>query len=207
MFDEKEIEKLKITTKKSEPVAAFSSATTGSADELLLQEICKPDIESIDTFEYRDEVKLRRLTKTMKTKIKNITKDSVGRVVAIKEDGIVEVDFWNTVPARFPIKTGLLKLHKKAKPLEDDTKKSNPTENETQSKPSRYTQGSMEVWDAIEALNLDFMQGNVLKYISRYKLKNKDQDLIKAMNYILKMYARETKQDYYVLRKKTLDNL
>jgi hypothetical protein len=42
----------------------------------------------------------------------------------------------------------------------------------------------MEVITAIEGLGLDYHQGNVLKYVSRYRYKNGIEDLRKAKWYI-----------------------
>ena len=50
--------------------------------------------------------------------------------------------------------------------------------------PKHYTQGNMEVITAIEGLDLDYHQGNILKYVSRYKYKNGIEDLRKAKWYI-----------------------
>ena len=50
--------------------------------------------------------------------------------------------------------------------------------------PKHYTQGEMEVITAIEGLALDYHQGNVLKYVSRYRYKNGVEDLKKARWYI-----------------------
>jgi hypothetical protein len=50
--------------------------------------------------------------------------------------------------------------------------------------PKHYTQGNMEVITAIEGLALDYHQGNVLKYVSRYRYKNGIEDLRKAKWYI-----------------------
>ena len=50
--------------------------------------------------------------------------------------------------------------------------------------PIHYTQGDMEVITAIEGLGLDYHQGNVLKYISRYRFKNGMEDLQKAKWYV-----------------------
>ena len=50
--------------------------------------------------------------------------------------------------------------------------------------PKHYTQGQMEVITAIEGLGLDYHQGNVLKYVSRYRYKNGLEDLRKAKWYI-----------------------
>ena len=50
--------------------------------------------------------------------------------------------------------------------------------------PKHYTQGSMEVITAIEGMGLDYHQGNVVKYVSRYRYKNGIEDLRKAKWYI-----------------------
>lgn len=50
--------------------------------------------------------------------------------------------------------------------------------------PKHYTQGEMEVITAIEGLGLDYHQGNVVKYVSRYRYKNGVEDLKKARWYI-----------------------
>lgn len=50
--------------------------------------------------------------------------------------------------------------------------------------PAHYTQGDMEVITAIEGLGLDYHQGNVLKYVARYRYKNGLEDLRKAKWYI-----------------------
>jgi len=51
-------------------------------------------------------------------------------------------------------------------------------------RPKHYTQGQMEVITAIEGLDLDYHQGNILKYVSRYRYKNGVEDLRKAKWYI-----------------------
>lgn len=60
--------------------------------------------------------------------------------------------------------------------------------------PAHYTQGNMEVITAIEGLGLDYHQGNVLKYIARYRYKNGLEDLRKAKWYIDRLlYIEEQK--------------
>ena len=38
--------------------------------------------------------------------------------------------------------------------------------------PNHYTYGSIQVWDFIESNNLNYFEGNIVKYICRYKYKN-----------------------------------
>lgn len=49
--------------------------------------------------------------------------------------------------------------------------------------PSYYGAG-LDVIDFCQKNNLDFMQGNVIKYVTRYKEKNGKEDLLKAKEYI-----------------------
>lgn len=58
--------------------------------------------------------------------------------------------------------------------------------------PSHYTQGGIECLDAIEASMpaegfQDYCQGNILKYIWRYRFKNGVEDLKKAQFYLDRM--------------------
>lgn len=51
--------------------------------------------------------------------------------------------------------------------------------------PSHYNQGKIEAIDYIQAWNMDFVEGSVIKYITRYKFKGKPlEDLKKAKWYI-----------------------
>ena len=52
--------------------------------------------------------------------------------------------------------------------------------------PSHYKQG-IEVYDFIESHNMNFAQGNVVKYVSRYKFKGGLEDLKKAQWYLNKL--------------------
>jgi hypothetical protein len=59
--------------------------------------------------------------------------------------------------------------------------------------PSHYTQGSMEVIDAIEGLGLGFCEGNILKYIARANHKGqKQEDLEKALWYLNRLIQGAT---------------
>ena len=51
-------------------------------------------------------------------------------------------------------------------------------------KPPHYNQGGIEPIDYIVANKLSYCEGNVVKYISRWKFKNGVEDLKKAKQYI-----------------------
>lgn len=48
---------------------------------------------------------------------------------------------------------------------------------------THYSDMKIEPIELIEAFNLNFIQGNIVKYVSRYKSKGGTQDLEKAMHY------------------------
>jgi adenine-specific DNA glycosylase len=53
--------------------------------------------------------------------------------------------------------------------------------------PSHYKQGNIEVIDFILDQKMSYLEGNVIKYISRYKFKNGLEDLNKAKWYTNKL--------------------
>lgn len=56
--------------------------------------------------------------------------------------------------------------------------------------PAHYTQGKMECIDAIEGLGLPFHEAQVLKYITRWRLKGGVEDLKKARWYLNRLIAQ-----------------
>lgn len=58
------------------------------------------------------------------------------------------------------------------------------------SHPTHYNQG-IEVWDFILSHNLNFLEGNIIKYVCRYKHKNGLEDLKKAKQYLDKLIETE----------------
>lgn len=57
---------------------------------------------------------------------------------------------------------------------------------DTQVGGSHY-QNKIQPFDIIDAWELDFYEGNVLKYLLRYRYKNGSQDLKKAQHYLVKV--------------------
>lgn len=57
---------------------------------------------------------------------------------------------------------------------------------DNKTKPTYYGK-NFDVIDFCQKNNLDFMQGNVIKYVTRYKKKNGKEDLLKAKEYIDRM--------------------
>lgn len=50
-----------------------------------------------------------------------------------------------------------------------------------------HYQTPIQPWDYIVANNLGYLEGNVIKYVSRYKQKNGLEDLKKAKHYLEKL--------------------
>lgn len=59
--------------------------------------------------------------------------------------------------------------------------------------PKHYTKG-IEVWDFIASKEMSFMEGNIVKYVSRWKDKNGIEDLKKAKQYLDKLIDIEEKK-------------
>jgi len=59
--------------------------------------------------------------------------------------------------------------------------------------PSHYKQGKIEVIDFILDQKLNYLEGNIIKYVSRYKYKNGLEDLKKAQWYLNKVLLELTK--------------
>ncbi len=52
---------------------------------------------------------------------------------------------------------------------------------------SHYKELDVQAWDAITSWGLGFLDGNVVKYMSRWRKKNGLQDLLKAQHYLSKL--------------------
>ncbi len=59
--------------------------------------------------------------------------------------------------------------------------------------PDYYQRGNIEVTDFIIDQSMSFLEGNVVKYITRYKEKSGIEDLRKARWYLEKMIEEQVK--------------
>jgi hypothetical protein len=55
-----------------------------------------------------------------------------------------------------------------------------------------YTSSAIQPIEFIMANKMDFLEGNVIKYVARYKHKNGLEDLKKAEQYLTWLIQRET---------------
>ena len=62
-----------------------------------------------------------------------------------------------------------------------------------ESDPEHYSNLPIEPWDFIQQNKLDFFEGNVVKYICRWKNKGGVYDLKKAITYIEKIISGDSK--------------
>ncbi len=58
--------------------------------------------------------------------------------------------------------------------------------------PGHYKDKAIQPWDFIVSNNLGYLEGNVVKYISRWRQKGGVEDLRKAKHYIEKLIEIET---------------
>ena len=77
--------------------------------------------------------------------------------------------------------------------LQDCMKCNKGKVNDTVNHPSHYNYAKMEVIEVIDAFDCNFEQGNIIKYVLRYKHKNGLEDLSKAMWYLQHLIEKEEK--------------
>ncbi len=72
--------------------------------------------------------------------------------------------------------------------------------------PNHYNRG-IEMWDYAYSHNLDFFEGNIVKYVTRWKEKNGVEDLHKAKQYLDKLIDLVGKKDnpHYKVNSNYLD--
>lgn len=54
---------------------------------------------------------------------------------------------------------------------------------------------AIQPWEIIERNGLDFFEGNVIKYVMRYKTKHGLEDLLKAKHYIEYLINKEQSKE------------
>lgn len=59
--------------------------------------------------------------------------------------------------------------------------------NDKQEGGAHYKNNAIQVWDFIVANDIPYLEGNVIKYVTRHKSKNGLEDLKKAKHYIEKI--------------------
>lgn len=64
------------------------------------------------------------------------------------------------------------------------------TEDELIKHPPHYTRG-IECWDYVVSQGLGFLEGNVIKYVTRYRHKNGLEDLLKARQYLERLIQEQ----------------
>jgi hypothetical protein len=65
--------------------------------------------------------------------------------------------------------------------------------NDTQIGGQHYRENKIQVWDAVIDWGLEFLDGNAVKYLARWRKKGGITDLMKARHYIDKLIEEETK--------------
>lgn len=64
--------------------------------------------------------------------------------------------------------------------------------NDVQVGGDHYRVHELQPWDAIAAWNLGFFEGNIVKYVVRWRIKNGVEDLKKARHYLDKLIELKT---------------
>ena len=61
--------------------------------------------------------------------------------------------------------------------------------------PDHYKQGNIEVIDFITDQDFNYLEGNIIKYISKWKYKNGIEDLDKAKWYMNRLFGEALLKD------------
>ena len=60
---------------------------------------------------------------------------------------------------------------------------------------SHYAKKAIQPWDYIVSNNLGYLEGNIIKYVSRHKQKGGVEDLRKAAHYLEKLIEVELNKE------------
>lgn len=71
-------------------------------------------------------------------------------------------------------------------------RRSASTANATQVGGDHYKKKAIQPWDYIAANDLNFFQGSIVKYVTRYRDKNGVTDLQKALHFLQKLIELES---------------
>ena len=71
-------------------------------------------------------------------------------------------------------------------------RKSAQTKDDIVKHPAHYTKG-IEMWEYAHSQGLDFFEGNIIKYVTRWRHKNGMEDLLKAKQYLDKLIKNNSK--------------
>lgn len=77
-------------------------------------------------------------------------------------------------------------------PVKVDEPTQPPNVNDIQHGGTHYKTMAIQPWDYIVSNNLGYLEGNAVKYLSRWRQKNGIEDLKKAIHYIEKLIEIET---------------
>ena len=69
--------------------------------------------------------------------------------------------------------------------------------NDSVNRPKHYTNGNIDVLDFILDQNLPYIEGNIVKYICRHKLKNGLEDVQKAEFFVKKLIENYNNKEMF----------
>ena len=69
--------------------------------------------------------------------------------------------------------------------------------NDSVNRPKHYTNGKIDVLDFILDQNLPYIEGNIVKYICRHKLKNGLEDVQKAEFFVKKLIENYNNKEMF----------
>lgn len=103
--------------------AGMAEISSSAIFEELESEMPKEEVtqeqKNNNPFQFKYEVTLKKVPKKLASVV-GLVENKVGRVIEVLDDKTVLVDFWDTKPAKIPIKSRLLSLSRTREELERD---------------------------------------------------------------------------------------
>lgn len=91
----------------------------GELEKELPKEEATEEEKNSNPFQFKYEVSIKKLNKSLKT-IQGLEVGKKGRVIEVLDSKTVMVDFWDTKPAKIPVKSRLLELSRTREQVEID---------------------------------------------------------------------------------------
>lgn len=168
------------------------NAILGELENEMPKEEVPQEEKDKNPIQYKYEVQLKRLPRKLKSVV-GLKVGKKGRVVEVLDAKTIMVDFWDTRPAKIPIKNSYVEVTRTRKEVEiaagtyvepvEESKTDSTDALTKQEGGNHYKSMKIQPVEFIHANNIGFLEGNVIKYICRHKNKNGIEDLKKVIHY------------------------
>lgn len=179
------------------------NAILGELETEMPKEEVSQEEKDKNPIQYKYEIKLKKLPRKLKSVV-GLEVGKIGRVVEVLDSKTIMVDFWDTRPAKIPVRNSYVEVTRTRKEVEiaagtyvepvEEVKTSDDALTK-QEGGNHYKSMKIQPVEFIHANNIGFLEGNVIKYICRHKNKNGIEDLKKVIHYAELLIQLEYKSE------------